>query len=319
MYTVLIKGGEVFDGSGREAFRADIALQGDKIAAIGEQLKEPAELVVDADGLAVAPGFIDIHTHTDATIFSCPMSTSKLLQGVTSEVIGSCGVGAFPVHPSYRGELLEYLKIHGFSFPAQGVTWEDLTGYAAELGKLKLGTNLLPQVAHGALRGAVVGFGAQKPTAAMQAQMEQLLALAMEQGAWGMSAGLIYPPGSFADTEELIGLARVIKDYDGLFSIHIRGESQTLRQSLDEAIGIARESGARVQISHLKAMGRTQWGMGRECLELLQRSREANRRRPVSLRSLQHFPHRPGPPMGPQRWCGPLVGTPGRSGPGCEY
>ena len=275
MYTVLIKGGEVFDGSGREAFRADIALQGDKIAAIGEQLKEPAELVVDADGLAVAPGFIDIHTHTDATIFSCPMSTSKLLQGVTSEVIGSCGVGAFPVHPSYRGELLEYLKIHGFSFPAQGVTWEDLTGYAAELGKLKLGTNLLPQVAHGALRGAVVGFGAQKPTAAMQAQMEQLLALAMEQGAWGMSAGLIYPPGSFADTEELIGLARVIKDYDGLFSIHIRGESQTLRQSLDEAIGIARESGARVQISHLKAMGRTQWGMGRECLELLQRSREA--------------------------------------------
>ncbi|HHY36862.1 MAG TPA: D-aminoacylase [Firmicutes bacterium] len=275
MYTVLIKDGEVFDGTGREAFRADIALQGDRIAAIGPEIMEPAELVIDAGGLAVAPGFIDIHTHTDATIFSCPLSTSKLLQGVTSEVIGNCGVGAFPVNPKYKGELLEYLKIHGFSFPSQGITWKDLAGYTAALAELALGPNLLPLVAHGALRGAVVGFGNQKPTATMQARMEQLLAAALEQGAWGLSAGLIYPPGSFADTEELIGLARVVKDYDGIFSLHIRGESQSLRQSLEEAIRIAGESGARVQVSHLKAMGRPQWGMGRECLARLQQARAA--------------------------------------------
>jgi N-acyl-D-amino-acid deacylase len=275
MYTVLIRQGEVFDGSGQEAFRADIALQGDKIATIEPEINDPAELVIDADGLAVAPGFIDIHTHTDATIFSCPMSTSKLLQGVTSEVIGNCGVGAFPVNPKYKKELIEYLKIHGFSFPSQGVTWKDFAGYAAVLDSLDLGPNLLPLVAHGALRGAVVGFGAQKPTGTMQAQMEHLLASAMEQGAWGLSAGLIYPPGSFADTEELTGLARVIKGYNGIFTIHIRGESQSLRQSLEEAILIATKSGARVQVSHLKAMGRPQWGMGKECLERLQQARDA--------------------------------------------
>jgi len=270
---VLIRGGLVVDGTGRPGCRADVALEEGRIAEIGAKLSGPARQVIEADGLVVAPGFIDIHSHSDGSVFAHPLSESKVLQGVTSEVVGNCGIGAFPVTPEQKEELLGYLKIHEFVFAPAGITWTDLGEYARAVEALGPGPNIIPLVAHGALRSAAMGFEDREPAAAELTRMEELLAQALEQGAWGLSTGLIYPPGSFARTDELIALARVLARYGALYASHIRGESGTLLTALDEAIAIGAASGARVEVSHLKALGRPQWGQGKECLARLAAAR----------------------------------------------
>jgi len=274
MADVLIRNGLVVDGTGRQGYRSDVAIQEGKIVEIGARLNTPAKRTIDADGLAVAPGFVDIHSHSDGSIFAHPLSESKILQGVTSEVVGNCGISAFPVAPAHVEELVGYLKIHEFLFSPEDVTWTDFEDYAHILEKRGLGPNFLPLIGHGALRGAVMGFEDREPTADELARMERLLAQMLDQGAWGMSTGLIYPPGSFAKTDELVALSRVLADYDALYSSHIRGESSTLLKALDEAIYIGANSGAKIEVSHLKAMGKPQWGQGKECLARLAKARE---------------------------------------------
>ncbi len=263
------------DGSGQPPFRADVAVEGERIAAIAPRIGGTPEHQIQADGLVAAPGFIDIHTHTDATIFKHPLVESKAMQGVTVEVIGNCGIGTFPVRPERKKTLADYLKMHDFDLLEGGLDWNDLAQYAQRLEHLGMGINLAPLVSHGALRIAAMGAEDRDPSPAELTQMERLLAEALQQGAWGMSTGLIYPPGSFAKTEELITLAKVLARYNALYTSHIRGESGTLMQALDEAIRIGRESGARVEVSHLKAMGRDNWGRGREVLRKLELARQA--------------------------------------------
>ncbi len=275
MYSYLIREATVVDGEGQPPFRADVAIEGERIAAIAPRIGGTADQQIQADGLVAAPGFIDIHTHTDATVFKHPLVESKAMQGVTVEVIGNCGIGTFPVHPERRKTLADYLKMHDFDLPEGGLDWNDLAQYANRLEKLGLGVNLVPLVSHGALRIAVMGAESRNPTPDELREMERLLAEALQQGAWGMSTGLIYPPGSFAKTEELISLAKVLARYGALYTSHIRGESSTLMQALDEAIRIGRESGARVEVSHLKAMGKDNWGRGREVLQKLELARQA--------------------------------------------
>lgn len=261
------------DGSGRPPFRANVAIENDQIRSIGPEVRESAEQAVEADGLILAPGFIDIHSHTDGTIFKHPLSESKILQGVTTEVVGNCGSGYFPVNPQ-RGDLLVgYVKMLDFHLPPEGVDWTDFGGYARRLEKLNLGINLAPLVAHGSLRIAVMGADERAPSAAELEEMEALLAKLLQQGAWGLSTGLIYPPGSFAQTEELIALGKVLARFGALYTSHIRGESGTLLQALDEAIRIGREGGPRVEISHLKALGKDFWGQGKEILAKLEKAR----------------------------------------------
>lgn len=266
MYSVVIRGGMVADGLGAPLYQADIAIQGDRIAAIGKDICESAERVIDAEGLVVAPGFIDIHTHTDCTIFHNPLSDSKVLQGVTTEVIGNCGIGSFPVSPERASLLAEYLAMHEQAVTAEELTWLDFTQYAQHLAEPGLGVNLVPLVAHGTLRIAVVGFEDRQPTLPESERMCSLLQTALRQGAWGLSTGLIYPPGSFAQTEELIALAKVAAAEDALFTSHVRGESTTLLQAIDEMIAIGEQSRARIQVSHLKAIGQTNWGKGKQAL-----------------------------------------------------
>jgi N-acyl-D-amino-acid deacylase len=273
MYSFLIRGGMVVNGSGRAPYAADVAVKGGKIVEIGESLSGPAEEVIEAGGLVTAPGFIDIHTHTDATIFAHPLADSKVLQGVTTDVTGNCGIGAFPVHPARKDALAAYLKIHDFHLPADALDWENFSGYADRVEKLGLGINLVPLMPHGSLRIAVMGADDRAPSSGEMERMEQLLAEGLEQGAWGLSTGLIYPPGSFAGTEELISLARVLARYRALYTSHIRGESAAVMQSIDEAVRIGRESGARIEISHLKIMGKTNWGTGREALGRIEQAR----------------------------------------------
>jgi len=270
MYSYLIRGATVVDGSGQPPFRADVAIGGEQIAAIARRIDGPADRQVEADGLVAAPGFIDIHSHTDATIFRHPLAESKAMQGVTVEVIGNCGIGAFPVHPERKKTLTEYLKMHDFDLPEKTLDWMDFAQYAQRLEQLGLGVHLAPLVSHGALRIAAMGAENRDPNPAEMREMEGLLTAALQQGAWGMSTGLIYPPGSFARTEELIALARVLARFGALYTSHIRGESTTLMEALDEAVRIGKESGAKVEVSHLKAMGRDNWGRCREALRKLE-------------------------------------------------
>ena len=222
----------------------------------------------------IAPGFIDIHGHTDATIFRNPAVASKAFQGVTVEVVGNCGLGVFPVAREHEPELADFLRMHAFFLPDTGFTWSDFAGYADRIDRDGAGIHLAPLVGHAPLRIAAMGMENRAPTASELDRMLQMLHDCLRQGAWGMSTGLIYPPGSFADTGEIVALARVLASRGALYASHIRNEGNGLFDSLDEAIAIGRESGARVQVSHLKALGRDNWGRSVKALEKMAAARK---------------------------------------------
>ncbi|MDR3561694.1 MAG: D-aminoacylase [Negativicutes bacterium] len=237
--------------------------------AIGPALPGHAEQVIDATGLAVAPGFIDLHSHTDRTILENPGAASKILQGVTTEVVGNCGIGSFPVSAGHHTELEDsFNSLEGDSDIA--VTWADCAGFARVVEKAAPAVNLIPLVAHGALRIAVMGSVDRPPSSGEMAQMEELLAENLRQGAWGLSTGLIYPPGSYAKIEELVALGRVLASYGAIYTSHLRSEEAALHAAVEEAVQVARASGVRVEISHLKAVGRPFWGGGAEAAIRLQ-------------------------------------------------
>ena len=273
MYSYLFRNATIVDGSGSPPFRGDVALAGSKIAALAPRIDGGAVQVVDASGLVLAPGFIDIHGHSDTTIHRRPGLQSKAFQGVTLEVTGNCGLGVFPVADDRRQELVDYLRLHDFHLPADGLAWHDFASWADRLDRGGLGINLAPLVGHAPLRIAAMGTENREPGAAELDLMGRLLDLALAQGAWGMSTGLIYPPGSFAGTAELIALARILAARGALYASHIRSESEGLFDSLGEAIAIGRESGARVQVSHLKALGRANWGRSGEALAVIAAAR----------------------------------------------
>jgi len=272
---LLIRGALVIDGSDSEPFKGDIAVENGTITDVSLSIKGGGKTVIEADGLIVAPGFIDIHSHTDLTIFKNPLAESKAMQGVTTEVIGNCGIGAFPVSHEQRAVLIDYLKMHGFHLPPSGLSWNNLTQYADRLDRIGLGLNLVPLVAHGALRIATLGAEDRIPSDKELKSMKRLLADSLEQGAWGLSTGLIYPPGSFAKTEELLDLAEIVAHYGALYTSHIRGEGATLMEALDETIRIGKKSGVRVEVSHLKAIGKDNWGRGKEALLKLEKARQS--------------------------------------------
>ncbi|HSR10117.1 MAG TPA: D-aminoacylase, partial [Thermodesulfobacteriota bacterium] len=273
LQSFLIRGATVVDGSGGPPLRADVEVEGDRIRSVGPDLPKTAAQVIDGRGLTLSPGFIDIHSHTDGTIFKHPRSESKILQGVTTEVVGNCGIGFFPVDPRRADLLAGYVRVMDFHLPPGGFSWTDFSGFAAAVERLRPGVNVAPLAGHGALRIAEMGADDRAPSEAELAGMKSLLEKVLRQGAWGMSTGLIYPPGTFAATDELIALAKIVARFDAVYTSHIRGESGTLLAAIDEAIRIGREGGARVEISHLKAMGKDYWGMGKQLLEKLEKAR----------------------------------------------
>lgn len=273
MYSAIIKNGTVIDGSGNQPYKADIAIQDDRIVEIGTSLNSNALTAIDASELIVAPGFIDIHTHTDNSIFKNNMAPSKLLQGVTSDVTGNCGLGCFPTNSKHLNILEDFLKMDRYTFPKEGLCWNNFADYAKRLETESLGINLIPLISHGALRIAAMGADDRHPTETEQATMNELLATGLKQGAWGMSSGLIYPPSSFANTAELIELAKVLANHKALYASHIRNESTDLLEAVEEAITIGKESGAKIEISHLKAIGQPNWGKGERALRMINTAR----------------------------------------------
>jgi N-acyl-D-amino-acid deacylase len=255
-WSLLIRGGSVIDGSGAPARRADVAVERDRIAAVAPALAGEADRVVDATGKVVAPGFIDMHSHSDLFYFACPSAESKIRQGVTTEVVGMCSFSQAPVRPEQHALVKGWVGGIGLT---PELHWETFTQYLDTLRRVRPAVNVAHFVGHGALRIAAMGFEARPAGTAEIKAMERHLGEALDAGAWGFSTGLVYPPSSYADTRELIALARTMAPRGGQYASHIRGESSMLLDSIAEAIRIGEEAGVRVEVSHVKASGRENW------------------------------------------------------------
>lgn len=273
LYDYLLTNGLIVDGDRTPPFRANLAIENGRIAAITQDTP-PAAQVLDAGGLAVAPGFIDIHSHSDA----CPLvgypAESKLAQGVTTEIAGNCGISLLPAVDGHADEVQDYFSSE-LELPLGGrrVTMRSLTDYAAAVRENGTLINVGMLVGHGTLRLSAMGFVDRAPTAQELGRMEALLDEELTKGAFGLSLGLIYPPSAFGTTEELTALARVVSAHDAILAVHMRNEGPRLFEAVDEVLSIAEATGVHLQISHLKLLGRPQWGRSEELLARLDAAR----------------------------------------------
>jgi len=268
MFDLIVRGGFVLDGSGAPPFRADVGVAGGAVRRVGDLSGERADLVIDASGLAVAPGFIDPHNHSDLSIFEDPAALNYVAQGVTTLVVGNCGSSPAPVTGVNRGLIHELLW--GEASKSVPIRWSSFSEYLGRLEELRKSVNVAALVGHGTVRSAVMGCEARAAADREVREMEGLVAEAMEAGALGMSLGLMYVPGMYAGREELVRLARVVGRYGGVLAAHMRNEGAGLIDSVVEVVGIAREAGVSLEISHLKAAGRRNWGLARRALKLIE-------------------------------------------------
>ena len=263
---VIIRQVDVLDGSGSPAFCADIGLQGDHIVDIGDLSATAAGMVIDGMGLTAAPGFIDMHSHSDFTLPINPRAESKVRQGVTTEVIGMCGASPAPIDPvSGESVMAEH--------PDLPWEWNTFGQYLDYLRCQGISVNVVPMVGHGMIRGTGMGLAERAPTADDMAAMKRLAAQAMDEGAWGISTGLIYPPSVYATTDEIVELSRVVAERGGFYFSHIRGEGPTLLQAVAEAIEIGERAELPVQIAHFKAARPENWSLLPQALALLDDAR----------------------------------------------
>ncbi len=253
-YDVIIRGGTVYDGSGAAAVVADVGIRGDSIAAVGDLSGAKARQVIDATGLAVAPGFINMLSWANEALLIDGHSQSDLRQGVTLEVFGE-GESMGPLSDSMKAEYLAGMG--EVQFP---ITWTTLAEYLDTLVGHGVSTNVASFVGAATVRQHVLGHASRAATPEELARMDALVDQAMREGAVGLGSSLIYEPGMFATTEELVALSRVVAKYDGLYISHIRNENDSLLDAVDEFLRIAREAGVRAEIYHLKAAGRANWG-----------------------------------------------------------
>jgi N-acyl-D-amino-acid deacylase len=272
MCDLLIKNGTLIDGTGSPGFLADLFVKDGKIEMIGPSLEIECQTILDASQKMVCPGFIDIHSHTDTIILINPKAESKIRQGITTEIVGNCGMSAAPLTPDFLSDLKDHLGVTSdFGNPEDiGKFWMTFGEYISYLNDLPLGINLMPMVGYGTLRCAVMGLKNRAPTPREMNAMEDLLQKSLEQGAAGLTTGLEYLPDSLSHTDELIRLCRVIACNNKLYASHIRGEAQTLFPAVAEAIRTAEASGCQVEISHLKLGGTFNWGKTEQLFALLE-------------------------------------------------
>jgi N-acyl-D-amino-acid deacylase len=231
--------------------------------------------VIDAEGRAVSPGFIDPHSHADCISLTVPEGDSKIVQGVTTEVTGQCGLSLSPANSKRRDLLRNYLKPFIPKEALPDFEWAGADDVMAHIDKNGHATDIVFLTGHGTIRIAVMGFEDRKPTDAELEEMKKLLVQELENGCVGMSSGLVYPPGCFAGIEELAELCKIVAAYGGVYATHMRSESADLLKSVKEAIAVAEQSGCRLQISHHKVMTEFE-GLSRETLQLMEKARERN-------------------------------------------
>jgi N-acyl-D-amino-acid deacylase len=255
MLNYLIKGGTIFDGTGRRPFKGDIGITGDRIVEIGNLKDTRSEKTIDAEGLVVAPGFIDIHSHHDLYVIDqnpIDRFESFIRQGVTTCVVGNCGWSPAPCKPENKNILLDLIRSMGV--PVESLYWETMDEYLVYLENQGLICNMAQLVGHNAVRIAVMGSDHRFCTPEESAKMAGLIRQSLDAGCVGFSSGLMYYPGMYAHTEELLSLAKVLNDFQRPYATHLRGYCTTLENSVEEALTIAEASEVPLQISHLHAV-----------------------------------------------------------------
>lgn len=268
-FDIVITGGTVLDGTGAEGFAADVGIVDDRIAAVGDLSHAHAGRTIDAMNRRVAPGFVDIHTHSDVSVLFHPGQESIISQGVTTQVVGNCSlcVGFATDDPIFAFEK-RWLGVHGIQ-----IDWTDLDGHLRRVENSGVATNYVMLAGQGTLRKRVIGLEHRPPAPDEMERMKALLHDAMQAGAWGLSTGLEYTPSSYADIPELAALSRVVAEHGGIYASHLRNEGDFLVEAVAEALEIGERAGIPVQLSHHKAEGRRNWGKVHQTLRMVEEAR----------------------------------------------
>ena len=271
MFDIIIKNGTIIDGTGNPKFKGDIGIQEGKIRSIGDLHNEHGKYEIDATNKYVTPGFIDVNNHSDTywRIFLNPGLESLLYQGITTIIGGNCGSSLAPLanHEVIRS-IQKWVDVKKISF-----NWLSMKEFLNELEQKGLATNFGTLVGHGTLRRGFVGDEVRDISPTEMTWMKKMLTTAMKEGALGFSTGLVYTHAKLASSREISELAEIVKKYNGVYTTHIRGEGAELIKAVEEAIRIARETGVSLQISHLKAMGKKNWKLMEEALNLIETAR----------------------------------------------
>lgn len=277
MYDLIIKNGLIVDGTGKKPFKGDVAIKDDVISCVSSCINGESKEVIDARELIVAPGFIDTHSHNDLIPFMDEdMQGLKLAQGVTTELIGQCGLGAVPCVESESTTWKGYVK--GVISDPKNLEWNWPTfqAFMDKIEKQGVKNNYAALISHGAIRSRVMGFENREATEDELKIMESMVQEAMEAGAFGMSVGLQYLPGVFTPTEEMIRLYKIVAKYDGIMMVHLRNHDYTMLKSFEEAVKISRESGVKLHISHMRSYGSRKWGVSaKKLLQALEDARKS--------------------------------------------
>ena len=272
-HDVVLRGARVVDGTGSPWYRGDVAIDDDRVSAVGA-VDGDGDVELELAGRVVAPGFIDIHTHSDFTLPANRDAHSKVRQGVTLEVVGNCGTSAAPRHGAAARSVDDWFASNGLAEAVDAEEWTTMAEYLDHVDRAGVSLNVGSLVGHGNVRAAVVGHDDRAPTADELDEMRDLVAEAMADGAVGLSTGLFYPPGCYADTDEVVALAEVAAAHGGFYATHMRSESDELGESVAETIEIGRRADVPVQISHHKAIGPDNWGKVRSTLRRMELARE---------------------------------------------
>lgn len=267
MYNIIIKNAKIVDGTGADEFKGSVGIVEGKLYFVNGD--EEAEHIIDAEGFYLTPGFIDAHSHGDQVIGQYPGMLAKINQGITTEIAGQCGGSMFPVTDENIALEQGLLAIGTLSFPDEMSEWKTAKEFFEYAKKTPIIGNMKILIGHSTLRAAVMGYANRKPTDEEMAEMKRQVRIAMECGAAGLSSGLIYSPGCYADTDELVELATIVKEFGGFYATHMRSESVHVVDAVKEAIEIGRRAGVPVWISHHKVAGRPYWGASAETVKLI--------------------------------------------------
>ncbi|MDO5725140.1 MAG: D-aminoacylase [Tissierellia bacterium] len=272
--SILIKNGLVVDGTGEKAYKADVLIEDDRIKQIGEIENVEGAEVIDAEGLVVAPGFIDTHSHSDLDVLIKPEVLPKVMQGVTTEFLGQDGISMAPLPKKYISPWRKNLA--GLDGVSDEIDWEYETtdNYLKMIEDVEPGLNECYLVPHGNIRMEAMGLDNRLPTEEEMQKMRDITEREMQAGAWGLSTGLIYMPCAYGETEEIIEMCKVVAEHDGAFVTHQRSEADTILESMEEVIEIGRKSGVKVHISHFKVCGKKNWPKIDKVEELLEEAQK---------------------------------------------